>query len=204
MNPAFHSIIVHVLTGALAFGTFAAVGLFLVRFPVGARFRHLAPAADMAALWAIWIGTVVSVGGMVSGFAIHSLEASINSPVIRNKISAGLLLILTYGLYLFLRHRLGPRIWNNDWLAAFAAFLTVAGLHWNVVTNSIGGDVAGVPSGYESIVRLSGVETRFTYYLPTWTLIAIAAVSVALLALGLARRSGAGDEEDVRQEAAEV
>ena len=183
MNPAFHSIVVHVLTGTLMFGTFAAVALFALRFSVLARFRYLAPAADMAALFAIWIGTVVSVAGMVTGFAIHSLESSLNSPVIRNKISAGILLILTYGIFLFLRHRIGSRIWNNDLTAGFAAFLAVAGMHWNIVTNSIGGTVAGVPSGYEYIVRFSGVETRFTYYLPSWTLLAIAAVAIAMLVL---------------------
>ncbi len=89
MNPAFHSIVVHVLTGALIFGTMSAVTMFALRFDVLARFRSLAPAADIAALAAIRLGTVVSIAGMATGFAIHSLESSLNSPVIRNKISAG-------------------------------------------------------------------------------------------------------------------
>lgn len=197
MNPAFHSIVVHVLTGTLMFGTFAAVGLFALRFGVLARFRYLAPAADQAALFAIWIGTVVSVAGMVTGFAIHSLESSLNSPVIRNKISSGILLIVTYGLFLYLRHRIGSRIWNNDLMAGFAAFLTVAGMHWNIVTNSIGGTVAGVPSGYEYIVRFSGVETRFTYYLPTWVLLVMAAIAIGMLVLTFTDREAkeAADED---------
>ncbi|MFU8839502.1 MAG: hypothetical protein ACNA8R_02130 [Nitriliruptoraceae bacterium] len=197
MNPAFHSIVVHVLTGTLIFGTGAAVALFALRFSVLARFRYLAPAADMAALFAIWIGTLVSLAAMVTGAAIHSLEASLNSPVIRNKISSGILLIVSYGLFLFLRHRIGPRLWNNDLMAGFAAFLTAAGLHWNIVTNSIGGTVAGVPSGYENIVRFSGVETRFTYYLPSWTLLLIAAVGVGMLVLAFTdRRSKDGVADD--------
>ncbi len=196
MNPAFHSIVVHVLTGTLMFGTFAAVALFVLRFGALARFRYLAPAADQAALFAIWIGTVVSVAGMVTGFAIHSLESSLNSPVIRNKITSGILLILTYGLFLYLRHRIGSRIWNNDLTAGLATFLTLAGLHWNIVVNSIGGDVAGVPSGYESIVRLSGVETRFTYYLPTWVLLAIAAIVVAMLVLAFTDRGSKDAAEE--------
>ena len=183
MNPAFHTIVVHILTGTLLFGTAAAVALFALRFSGLARFRYLAPAADMAALFAIWVGTVVSAAAMVTGFAIHSLEASLNSPVIRNKISTGILLIVTYGIFLFLRHRIGSRIWNNDLTAGFAAFLTVAGMHWNIVTNSIGGTVAGLPSGYENIVRFSGVETRFTYYLPSWTLLVILVVAVGMIVL---------------------
>lgn len=195
MNPAFHSIVAHILTGTLLFGTFATVALFALRFSVLARFRYLAPAADQAALFAIWIGTIVSIAGMSTGFAINSLETSLNSPVIRNKITSGTLLILTYGLFLFLRHRIGSRLWNNDLTAAFATFLTVAGLHWNVVTNSIGGDVAGLPSGYESIVRWSGVETRFTYYLPTWVLLVMAALVIGMLVLAFTDR-GAKDAED--------
>ena len=197
MNPAFHSIVVHVLTGTLMFGTFAAVALFALRFGPLSRFRHLAPAADQAALWAIWIGTVVSVAGMVTGFAIHSLESSLNSPVIRNKISSGTLLIVTYGTFLYLRHRIGSRIWNNDLLAGFAAFLTVAGMHWNIVTNSIGGTVAGVPSGYEYLVRFSGVETRFTYYLPTWVLVVVAAIGVGMLLVSVTDR---GSERPAAQD----
>ena len=198
MNPAFHSIVVHVLTGTLIFGTGAAVALFALRFSVLARFRYLAPAADMAALFAIWIGTVVSVAGMVTGFAIHSLESSLNSPVIRNKISSGILLIVTYGIFLYLRHRFGSKLWNNDLLAGFAAFLTVAGMHWNIVTNSIGGTVAGVPSGYEYLVRFSGVETRFTYYQPTWTLLLIVAVALGVVVLALTDR---GEPEEAKEEA---
>jgi len=198
MNPAFHSIVVHVLTGTLLFGTGAAVALFALRFSGLARFRYLAPAADMAALFAIWVGTVVSGAAMVTGFAIHSLEASLNSPVIRNKISTGLLLIVTYGIFLFLRHRIGSRIWNNDLTAGFAAFLAVAGMHWNIVTNSIGGSVAGVPSGYENLVRISGVETQFTYYLPTWTLMVILVVVVGMIALAFTDR---GSQESAEQNA---
>ncbi len=199
MNPAFHSIVVHVLTGTLIFGTMAAVAMFALRFEVLARFRFLAPVGDITALAAIWLGTVVSLAGMGTGFAIHSLESSLNSPVIRNKISAGLLLIVTYGLFLFLRHRLGAKVWNNDLMAAFMAFLSVAGMHWNIVVNSIGGDVAGVPSGYESIVAASGVDTRFTYYLPTWALLGIVVIAVAMLALAFTDRGSkeSADEESL-------
>ena len=196
MNPAFHSIVVHVLTGAISIGAVMAVVLFALRFSPLARLRHLSPALDLTALWSIWIGTVVSVAGMATGLAIHSVGASLNSPVLRNKTLAGLLLILTFALYLFLRHRYGAKLWNNDLAAGGLAFLAVAGLHWNVVVNSIGGDVAGVPSGYETIVAWSGVDTRFTYYLPTWTLITIAVISVAMLVIALTdRKSPSASDE---------
>lgn len=196
MNPAFHSIVVHVLTGALSIGAIAAVGLFALRFSPLARLRHLSPAIDLAALWSIWVGTVVSVAGMGTGLAIHSLGASLNSPVLRNKTLAGLLLILTFAVYLFLRHRFGAKLWNNDLAAGGLAFLAVAGLHWNIVVNSIGGDVAGVPSGYETIVAWSGVDTRFTYYLPTWTLITIAVISIAMLVIAWTDRGFASASDD--------
>lgn len=195
MNPAFHVIVVHILTGTLMFGTAAVVGLFALRFRFMARFRWLAPAADLAALFAIWAGTLVSVGGMATGFAIHPLQASLNSPVIRNKISSGLLLIATYGVFLFIRHRVGSRLWNNDLLAAFATFMALAGLHWNVVTNSIGGSVAGLPSGYEYIVRASGVETQFTYYLPTWVLGVMLVATVAMIVIARTDRGPVTSEE---------
>jgi hypothetical protein len=38
-------------------------------------------------------------------------------------------------------------------MAVYAAMLAVSGFTFGMITNSIGGDVAGNPSGFENIVR---------------------------------------------------
>ena len=67
----------------------------------------------------------------------------------------------------------------------------MSGLVFGMITSSIGGDGAGNPSGFENIVRILGVETRYTFYLPTWLNVAIIAGGVILLVLAFTARSRA-------------
>ena len=183
MPPAFHAMAVSILTGLFFFTVIAAVVRAVLSFRGADPTSKLAVASDLSALWAATIGWVVVFGAIITGFTIWSPSAVTNSPVMRNKILAAVLLLATYGVFLAMRWLLGARLWENKVLAAFAAFVALAGFHWGMITNSIGGDIAGIPSGYETLVRLTGVETRFTYYLPTWLLIVVVVVSVALLVL---------------------
>ncbi len=195
MPPAFHAIVVSLITG-LFFFTVLAVVVRLVMQWRGAESRSaLAVGADQGALWAATIGTALIVAAMITGFAIWAPSAAINSPIMRNKILTAILLLVTFAIFIGIRWKVGERLWHNRTLSLFYGLLALAGFHWSMVTNSIGGDIAGIPSGYETLVQWSGVETRFTYYLPTWLLVLIALVSVAMLVLAFTDRSAPADEQ---------
>ncbi|MCC5947270.1 MAG: hypothetical protein JJT89_02340 [Nitriliruptoraceae bacterium] len=183
MPPAFHAIVVSLITGLFFFALIAVLVRLAIQWRGSDPRSRLAVGADQGALWSASIGTLLILGAVITGFAIWAPSAAINSPVMRNKILTALLLLVTYAIFVAIRWRFGERLWENKALSAFYAMVAIAGFHWSMVTNSIGGDIAGIPSGYETIVQLSGVETRFTYYLPTWVLITIVVISVAMLAL---------------------
>ena len=196
LPPAFHSMFVHLLTGLFFFTVIAVlVRAFITCRGLPSR-GPIAVASDLGAYWSAIIGIVFSLISILTGFLLQTLGAAINSPVIRNKILTAVVLTVVFGVFVAMRYRLGEGMWRNGWLALFAVFLAVAGYHWNLVTNSIGGEIAGVPSGYETIVRLSGVETRFTYYLPWWVLALIAVAAIGLVAFAYLTSDRDEVEED--------
>lgn len=190
MPPAFHVIFVSLLTGLFFFAVVATITRYVLALRGADERSRLAVGTDLGALWSASIGTVFVVFAVIFGFTIWVPSAAINSPVIRNKVLTSVLLLATLIIYLVIRWRAGSALWRNRWLGAFQVLVMVAGFHWAMVTNSIGGTVAGIPSGYESIVRLSGVETRFTYYLPTWALLVVVLLTVAMLVIAFTDSSG--------------
>ena len=196
MPPAFHAITTGLLNGLLLFALLAV----LLRIVLQWRDHHprspLAIAADRGALWAASLGWLLALAAIGTGFLIWAPSAAINSPVMRNKLLTAALLVVTYAIFLAIRWKLGEALWQSKTVSAFYGLVALAGFHWSMVTSSIGGDIAGIPSGYETIVRLSGVETRFTYYLPTWTLIVIAVLSIAILVIALTDRASASASDD--------
>lgn len=196
MPPAFHAITTGLLNGLLFFALLAVLLRLVLQWRDPDVRSPLAIAADQAAIWAVAVGVLMSLGAIITGFTIWAPSAAINSPVMRNKLLTAALMLVTYLIFLGIRWVLGESLWRSKVVSGFYAMVALAGFHWSMVTSSIGGDIAGIPSGYETIVQLSGVETRFTYYLPTWTLIVIAVLSVAMLVVAFIDTGPARDRED--------
>ena len=185
---AFHAITAGLTTGVLLFALLAVVVRLILHLRGVEGYPRLATASDLSAIAAVAVALVIGVAAIVTGFLLWDFGAVINSPVMRNKLLTAALMVVTYALYLGVRLRVGPRLWENTWMAGFYTFLAIAGFHWGMVTSSIGGDIAGIPSGYETLVRLSGVETRFTYYLPTWMLVVMTVAAVVFLVVAFTDR----------------
>jgi hypothetical protein len=183
---AFHIIATALLTGAFALAVF-----FLLVRGVAARSgtpwqRDMAPYADFGLLVSAAVGFLIALGGLVTGVGLWPMEAVLNSPLLKNKLTTVTMLVLIWGMFLFLRMTRGPDLWNRPVLASFASVLVIGGFFMNVLANSIGGDVAGNASGFEEIVRLFGIETRHTFYLPTWLVAVVFALGALCAAAGLA------------------
>ena len=191
MPPAFHAITTGLLNGLLFFAVLAVIVRIVLQWQDRDPRSALAIGADQTALWAVTVGLVMSLAAIITGFLIWAPSAAINSPVMRNKLLTAALMVVTYLIFIGIRWMLGENLWRSKVVSAFYGMVAIAGFHWSMVTSSIGGDIAGIPSGYETIVQLSGVETRFTYYLPTWTLLVIAVLSVAMLVVAFTDKESA-------------
>ncbi len=177
-REAFHAITVGLTTGMLALAFFAVlVKLYADARPQ--RNERLRTYADGAAIFGASVGLVFMLGALVTGFAQWPMEAYLHSPIVKNKIFTALVALIFWVGFLLLRWRAGEGLWRDRRLVALYVLLAIGGFVYIVFTNSIGGHIAGKPSGFERLVMAIGIETRRTFTLPEW-------VSGLLILLGLA------------------
>lgn len=182
MKPAYHVIVVSLVTGLFFFAVLAVVVRALLQWRKMGD-RPLATYADRAAVGAAVIAIVLTVIGIITGFLQWPLEATLRSSLMRNKILASFLVLAFWGMFLIVRLRRGADLWRSPVMTVYVTLLALSGFAFGMITNSIGGDVAGNPSGFENIVEIFGVETRYTFYLPTWLNLAIIVGGIALIAM---------------------
>ena len=191
-RQAFHAITAGLSTGMLALAFFAVL-VRLYRDARPQRSERLSTYADGTAIFGASVGVLFLLGALVTGFAQWPMEAYLHSPIAKNKIFTALVALMFWVGFLLLRWRAGDGLWRDRRLVALYLFLALGGFAYIVFTNSIGGHLAGKPSGFERLVMAVGIETRRTFTLPEW-------VSGLLILLGLAgigwgvlrRRSSAG------------
>ncbi len=182
MKPAYHTIVVSLVTGLFFFAVLAVVARALLQWRKMGD-RPIATYADRGAVGAAVIAIVLTVVGIITGFLQWPLEATLRSSLMRNKILAAFLLLAFWGMFLIVRLRRGADLWRSPVMTVYVTLLALSGFAFGMITNSIGGDVAGNPSGFENIVEILGVETRYTFYLPTWLNLAIIVGGIALIAM---------------------
>lgn len=190
MRPAYHSIIVSLVTGLFFFALVAVALRVLLRFQ-GKDDSPLATYADRAAIGAASLAVTLTVVGIISGFLLQPLEATLRSSLMKNKILSSFLIIAFWGAYLAVRIKRGPDMWRSPAMAIYAGMLAISGFVFGMITNSIGGDVAGNSSGFENVIRIFGVETRSTFYLPTWLNLVIIGIGIVALVVGYTGRGSA-------------
>jgi hypothetical protein len=184
-NPAYHAIVVSLASGLLVFA-FLAITLRAFVLPGDHNLpARLSLNAETVALWAAAAGLAFFVLAMVLGFALRPLEAFMNSPISKNKILASVIAMSFWGSFLVIKGLCRECVWTEPvlksayWLAAFGGVLFL------LVVNSVGGSIAGIPSGFEQIVAALGIPTRQTYYLPIWGIWLLLIGSITVLAVGV-------------------
>lgn len=182
MKAGYHAILVALTTGTLVLSFLA------LSYRVWIRPRKPGGGAvwcstDVVALYSAVFGTVMLFLAAGSGLMLRPMEALLNSPITKNKILSTVLAFVCWSSFLVLRLKVGPRLWELRGLVRHYAYvMALAGLVFVITTNSIGGDLAGIPSGYEQIAQAIGFRTRFALYFPTAMNVLLWVVGVAALA----------------------
>ena len=168
MRPAYHSIMVHLATGPLVLAFLAATFRFWFRPRKGAVLK-LWNACDDIVLYAAIFGLLTMIASFATGILLRPLEAFLNSPISKNKILIASMSIVFWGTWLVMRFRAGPGLWEMRSFIGHYAYLAIfAGTMFLMAGNSIGGDLAGSPSGYEYFAMSIGLRTRHALYFPSW------------------------------------
>lgn len=177
-EKALHTILVEMTTGMLVLSTLAIFALtWQVCFSKRTTGKYL-DALDGVALFGASIGTVALIFAIITGYRQWPVEALMNGTLAKNKIFTGYMALGFWGAFLTVRLSASKSLWNRKGLSIFSMFLGFAGFLYIVFTASIGGTLAGKPSGFEEIARTI-VETRETFVLPI-------GVNVMLILLGIA------------------
>lgn len=183
MKPAFHTIIVSLITGIFSISILGIfIRMYIQKFKPDLK-NTIGKYADFMAWFSALVGFLLIFAALITGFAIWPTSAVLNSSILKNKIFTALLLLLFWAIFLFIRYRYRQQLWENKPLRIFYALLGIGAFFWGVVTNSIGGDVAGNASGFEYLVQLVTVDTRWTFYLPNTILLLLLGLGIVSIIL---------------------
>jgi hypothetical protein len=199
MVPGYHAIFVSLTTGMLVL-SFVALSFrfwFRPQHPVA---RSAWEAADGIAFYAAIFGTLALLVATLTGFGLRPVEAFLTSPITKNKILTVALTIACWTAFLAIRGKGGPQVWNRGFTAHFGYVAALAGSVFLMTTNSIGGDLGGIPSGYEKIAQALGFHTRYAFYVPTAMNVIFWIIGIAAVVLGV-RTRGARPEEPTQADA---
>ena len=175
---ALHTITVEMTTGMLVLSFLAVIVLtWQAYFTVGgtAKFHD---ALDGVALFGSLIGTLILILAIVTGYGQWPVEAFMNGSLAKNKIFSGYMALAFWVGFVAVRLAAGKLLWSRKGLSLFSMFLALGGFLYIVFTASIGGTLAGKPSGFEEISRVF-VETRKTFVLPLGLSILLIIIAVA-------------------------
>jgi hypothetical protein len=133
--------ILHVLLGGTNVGILAlAAAAVVVRLWAGKQRADLARGADQIAYVAAAVGLGLAVlSGLTGFFGTWPREAIATTVLSQNKTLVTLALMASWGLFLFLRWRVGPAIWDIPVLTVWSIVLVAIGFVNTVLVGSMGG-----------------------------------------------------------------
>lgn len=189
--PAYHSILVSLATGSLILAFLAIAFRFWFQHERWDITRTAGRAFGLVGFYAALFGLAMLVLTFVSGWLLRHPEALLNSPITKNKILVAALSIVCWTGFVVIRIKAGPGLWAKRDVRGHVAFvLALGGVLFLVTTNSIGGDIGGIPSGYEELGKALGFRTRHAVYFPTWFNALIVLIGAAAVAGAVKARAG--------------
>ncbi len=185
MKPGYHAMVAGLATGSLVLSFLALSVLFWIR-PGNKRLAALINGFEPVSFYAGLFALITLLLSSVTGLLIWPLDASLNSPTTSNKIFAAAVSTLLWTVFLIARLKAGPDLWSRRDLGAhFAYVCALAGFAAMLVTAGIGGDIAGIPSGFLEVLEAVGFRIRYALYFPTLLNALLVAAGLAALVAGI-------------------
>jgi uncharacterized membrane protein len=162
----------------------------------------LALAFDRVLMPFLVLGVVTGVIAYTLGQLVWPPDTLQSTPLGRNHMMTATWSLACWSVVLFLRWRVGERVW--DTLPNRLAMLILGALGGLLLatTGTLGGHLHGAPAYLSELVRmLIGWDVYETHYIPNWTLGVLAVVIVAMPVLAVVT-SRAYDKRSERKESA--
>jgi hypothetical protein len=144
----------------------------------------LAKAVDRALVPLLAFGLVMGVIAYIVGLMVWPWEALSATPMGRNHMLLATWTVGYWALLLATRWMQGEAIWEGPgrWIMAGLALLGTGLLG---ITGTLGGHLIGTYTDVVNVLRFLGWEVYTTFYLPSWSLVAIVASAILLVAIGI-------------------
>lgn len=138
----------------------------------------------------LFLGLLGGLVAYVLGFFVWPYSALTASPLGRNHLLMATWTLAYWAVLWMVTWRLGDQLWSGfrRWLALALGALGVGLL---TVTGTLGGSLAGNPSGISDLVRGLGFEVYTTFYVPEFVLWVMFSAAVLLLTIGFWSRKQA-------------
>jgi len=144
----------------------------------------LAKAIDRALVPLLTIGLISGVVAFGVGLMVWPWETVSATPMGRNHMLLASWTVAYWALLLVTRWLQGEAVWDGvmRWVMAGLALLGSVLLG---ITGTLGGHLVGIYTQVSDALRPLGWEVYTTFYVPTFTLTVIAAVTLLMIGLGL-------------------
>jgi len=151
----------------------------------------LARAFDRVLVSLLVLGVATGLVSYSLGLMVWPPETLQTTPLGRNHMIAASWSLCSWAALLFLRWRVGERVWETVVNRLIMVGLGILGASQLAATGTLGGHLHGAPAYLSELLRPFGWDVYHTFYLPTWVLASLAVVIVAMPVLAfLATRGG--------------
>ena len=182
MGP-YHALMVHF---PVAFWTAGSVILIVRALSDG----PLARAFDRVLVPFLVLGVLSGLIAYVLGLMVWPPDTLQTTPLGRNHMMAATWSMFYWVSVLFLRWWVGERVWDGVVNRLIMLGLGALGTGLLTITGTLGGHLHGAPTFLSDVLRQVGWEVYATFYFPTWVLVLLAAVIVAMpVVAGISRRA---------------
>ncbi|HEX7375037.1 MAG TPA: DUF2231 domain-containing protein [Steroidobacteraceae bacterium] len=182
MGP-YHAIMVHFPVALWAVASGVIVFRWLSDGPLAQAFDRV-----LVALLTIGVGT--GLVAYVLGLLVWPPETLQATPLGRNHMMAATWTLTDWAAVLFVRWRAGDRAWSDGSTRMIIVGLGLLGAGLLAITGTLGGHLHGAPAFLSDVLRQLGWEVYQTVYLPTWMLVVLAVLIIAMPVIAMLARRG--------------
>jgi hypothetical protein len=148
----------------------------------------LAKVIDRALVPLLAAGLIFGMAAFLIGFMVWPWETISSTPLGRNHVLLATWTVAYWTLLLATRWIQGEAVWDGmmRWVMGGLAILGSVLLG---ITGTLGGHLVGIYTDVSQVLRLLGWEVYTTFYVPTFTLLALGLVTLILIGVGLWQRT---------------
>jgi hypothetical protein len=185
MQGVLHTILAGANIGILVLAT----GAFFLRLALGRSDTTLAQRADIIAFSAAVVGFSLAILSGLSGYFLTWPREAIQSTLLtQNKTLVTVALLGSWGMFAYLRWRVGPDLWKSVPLKVWSTLLVLSGFVNTVLVGSMGGSASLKGTALDPALLALNLNRYVSLSWAIWVNVLLIVLSVAVVGYTVLRR----------------